>query len=37
VHDEGYLRGLYSMDAQAIIRAQRDQMIHKIGQAIEGR
>jgi hypothetical protein len=37
VNDEGYLRGLYSMDAQAIIQAQRDQMIHKIGQAIEGR
>ena len=36
VNDEGYLRGLYSMDAQAIIQAQRDQMVHKIGQAIEG-
>ena len=37
VADEGYLRGLYSMDAQAIIQAQRDQMIYRIGQAIEGR
>lgn len=37
VHDEGYLRGLYSMDAQAIIQAQRDQMIYKIGQSMEGR
>jgi len=35
--DEGYLRGLYSMDAQAIIQTQRDQMIYKIGQSIEGR
>ncbi len=37
VNDEGYLRGLYSMDAQAIIQVQRDQMVHKIGQTIEGR
>ncbi len=36
-HDEGYLRGLYSMDAQAMIQVQRDQMVHKIGQAIQGR
>lgn len=36
-HDEGYLRGLYSMDAQAIIQVQRDQMVHRIGQTIEGR
>jgi hypothetical protein len=37
VNDEGYLRGLYSMDAQAIIEAQRNQMTFKIGQTIEGR
>jgi hypothetical protein len=37
VNDEGYLRGLYSMDAAAIIQAQRAQMIHRIGQTIEGR
>ena len=36
-NDEGYLRGLYSMDAQAIIQVQRDQMVHKIGQSLEGR
>jgi hypothetical protein len=36
-HDEGYLRGLYSMDAQAILQVQRDQMVHKIGQSLEGR
>jgi hypothetical protein len=36
-NDEGYLRGLYSMDAQAIIQVQRDQMVHRIGQAIQGR
>jgi len=36
-NDEGYLRGLYSMDAQAIIQVQRDQMVHRIDQTIEGR
>ncbi len=35
--DEGYLRGLYSMDARAFLQTQRDQMVRKIGQTIEGR
>ena len=35
--DEGYLRGLYAMDAQAFIQVQRHQMIYRIGQTIEGR
>ncbi len=33
--DEGYLRGIYSMDAQAFLQSQRDQMVHKIGQTLE--
>jgi hypothetical protein len=37
VNDEGYLRGLYSMDAKAILQVQRDQMVHKIWQSIQGR
>ena len=37
VNDEGYLRGLYSMDAQAILQVQRDQLVHKIGQTVQGR
>jgi hypothetical protein len=36
-NDEGYLRGLYSMDAQAIVQVQRDQMVHKVGESLAGR
>lgn len=35
--DEGYLRGLYSMDAGTILQGQRDQMVYSIGESIMGR
>jgi hypothetical protein len=35
--DEGYLRGLYSMNAGATLHVQRDQMVHRIGRSMEGR
>jgi hypothetical protein len=37
VTDEGYLRGLYKMDAAAAARAQRDQIVYQVGLTMEGR